>query len=682
MFGRATIWLLLLLGVAVGTESGRAADNVAGMLARSEARLGGLGGLGADASVPPKPPFAQSLVSPLNIATFLAGVGVAEGVNSQLFDDPMLLQEYFTSLGQPLTYIAFMIFDMSRYVISRSLYPLTSNPYNRSKLNFIDKTGGYIALAGASTVLHLLFEIIYSPNFKNLQAAKDRVAFEHSLNELWRENFLVADRWLARGLGTVTLLAAAVSQGYVAGLRLPLQEKVKRTLYQAIASRPLIIDDLLVRAAYDGRGLYVENIIATKGQLSQVDFAKYLHQPIALQKVAILLPRFSVKGKHLVFAGTAVGVLLHVLDMAMFIEFDHLYTALLEQPLWQLIHTQRITKLTAQIEQLCSSAAPDLETLRPKFKQLAQSWFDYRMLFIVKMLMSLRSWQDELQRQDRRFYQRLSWYRWLLDGGDYSDAYFQVNKHNWHAEPHTQQFQRHKAAMLKDMLHGFRRFDFFNYTFYGKTLAYNSFPAVIPPAARQNYPRSTLAILQRVQEERPTFRAYLDQWGRAYGKRFEARRQRFVDRYNAKARQQFHRIYLTEARGFGFRQRLPRSPFLAFDHEIDDLFALLRVVQQRGSSASFDTELSSLQDYYQTRSARRDESFLLDQAAQQKVRLQLALRWQQVRQQFATLPPATQELVQLLSKRIELAMIYRFAYMSLGSYLLAHNQLYLTQEGE
>ena len=363
MHVRATSCLALLLFCVAPLHAKR--RPVAALLARSEARLGGLGGLDADPAELPKPPFGEALVSPLNIATFLAGVGVAEGINSQLLDDPMKLQEYFVSLGQPLTYIAFMIFDMSRYTISRSLYPLTTNPYtirSHRDLNFIDKTGGYIALAGASTVLHLLFEIIYSPHFKKLQTASDATAFKHDLNNLLRENFLSTDRWIGRGIGTTTLLAAAVSQGYVAGLRMPLQEKIKSTIYRAIASRPLVADDLLLHTSYDGHGLYVENIIAKKnGAINHADLTKYLHQPVKLKKVTIMLPRFKLKGKYLAFTGASVGIMLHVLDMALFIEFDHLYTALLDQPLWQFIHAQRIAKLNATIKDICTSSrrAPD-----------------------------------------------------------------------------------------------------------------------------------------------------------------------------------------------------------------------------------------------------------------------------------------------------------------------------------
>ena len=798
MHVRATSCLALLLFCVAPLH---ASERVDALLARSEARLGGLGGLNADPAELPKPPFGEALISPLNIATFLAGVGVAEGVNSQLLNDPMRLQEYFVSLGQPLTYIAFMIFDMSRYTISRSLYPLTTNPYtirSHRDLNFIDKTGGYIALAGASTVLHLLFEIIYSPHFKKLQTASDATAFKHNLNNLLRENFLSTDRWIGRGIGTTTLLAAAVSQGYVAGLRMPLQEKIKSTIYRAIASRPLVADDLLLHTSYDGHGLYVENIIAKKnGAINHADLTKYLHQPIKLKKVTIMLPRFKLKGKYLAFTGASVGIMLHVLDMALFIEFDHLYTALLEQPLWQFIHAQRIAKLNATIKDICasllrshdslplssstplsaahdslplsssmplsaahdslplsssmplsaahdslplsssmplsaahdslplsssmplsaahdslplsssmplsaahdslplsssmplsaahdslplSSSTPDLQKLRSHLDQLSQSWFDYRMLFILKLLMSLRSWHDELMHQDRRFYQRLSFYRWLLKGGDYHDAQFLYNNHNWHAAPHRAEFQRTKTKMIKDMFYGFRQLDFFNYSFFGKTIAHQHFPAIIPPAKRQQYPRSTLALLQRIPSEREDFMAMFEQWGRAYGEKFETQRRRFITRYNAKTRKEFSKIYLTDKHSIGSLKRLPSSPFLAFDHEINDLHTLLHSVTKKANIQQLDNALAALKNYYADLSLRRDDSFLLDSKAQENARLAIAEHWEKIRQHLEQLPPTQRSLAQLLAERIELTMIFRFAYVSLGSYLLDSKHIYLKQE--
>ena len=759
MHVRATSCLALLLFCVAPLH---ASERVDALLARSEARLGGLGGLDADPTELPKPPFGEALVSPLNIATFLAGVGVAEGINSQLLNDPMRLQEYFVSLGQPLTYIAFMIFDMSRYTISRSLYPLTSNPYtirSHRDLNFIDKTGGYIALAGASTVLHLLFEIIYSPHFKKLQTASDATAFKHDLNKLLRENFLSTDRWIGRGIGTTTLLAAAVSQGYVAGLRMPLQEKIKSTIYRAIASRPLVADDLLLHTSYDGHGLYVENIIAKKnGAINHADLTKYLHQPIKLKKVTIMLPRFKLKGKYLAFTGASVGIMLHVLDMALFIEFDHLYTALIEQPLWQFIHAQRIAKLNTTIKDICasllraqdslplsasqdslplsasqdslplsasqdslplsssmplsasqdslplssslrsqdslplssslrsqdslplSSSTPDLQKLRSHLDQLSQSWFDYRMLFILKLLMSLRSWHDELMHQDRRFYQRLSFYRWLLKGGDYHDAQFLYNNHNWHAAPHRAEFQRTKTKMIKDMFYGFRQLDFFNYSFFGKTIAHQHFPAIIPPAKRQQYPRSTLPLLQRIQSEREDFMAMFEQWGRAYGKKFETQRRRFITRYNAKTRKEFSKIYLTDKHSIGSLKRLPSSPFLAFDHEINDLHTLLHSVTKKANLQQLDNALAALKNYYADLSLRRDESFLLDSKAQENARIAIAEHCEKIRQHLEQLPPTQRSLAQLLAERIELTMIFRFAYVSLGSYLLDSKHIYLKQE--
>ena len=696
MHVRAMSCLALLLFCVAPRHASQRVD---ALLARSEARLGGLGGLEADPAALPKLPFAEALVSPLNIATFLAGVGVAEGINAQLLDDPMPLQEYFTSLGQPLTYIAFMIFDMSRYTISRSLYPLTSNPYtirSHRDLNFIDKTGGYIALAGASTVLHLLFEIIYSPHFQKLQTAADAPAFQHHLNKLLRENFLSTDRWISRGIGTTTLLAAAVSQGYVAGLRLPLQAKIKSTIYRAIATRSLVADDLLLHTSYDGHGLYVENILAKKnGVINPADLSKYLHQPIKLKKVTIMLPRFKLKGKYLAFTGVSVGLVLHVLDMALFIEFDHLYTALLEQPLWQLIHAQRIAQLNATIKDMCtthlargasqgslplSSSMPDLQKLRTHLDQLSQSWFDYRMLFMLKLLMSLRSWHDELRRQDRRFYQRLSFYRWLLKGGDYHDTQFLYNNHNWHAASHSAEFQRTKTKMIKDMLYGFRQLDFFNYSFFGKTIAHQHFPAIIPPAQRQQYPRHTLALLQRIQSEREDFMAMLEQWGRAYGEKFEQQRRPFIARYNAKTRKEFSKIYLTAKHSIGSLKRLPSSPFLAFDREINDLHTLLHTVTKKVNSPQLDQALAALKNYYAELSLRRDESFLLDHQAQANARVAIAAHWEKIRQHLEQLPPAHRPLAKLLAERIELTMIFRFAYVSLGSYLLASKQIYLEQE--
>ena len=709
---RAMSWLALLLFCGAPLQ---ASTHVDALLARSEARLGGFG---AEVTALPKPPFAEALVSPLNIATFLAGVGVAEGINSQLFDDPMKLQEYFVSLGQPLTYIAFMIFDMSRYTISRSLYPLTSNPHtirSHRQLNFIDKTGGYIALAGASTVLHLLFEIIYSPHFPRLRAASDATAFKHSLNSLLRENFLSTDRWIARGIGTTTLLAAAVSQGHVAGMRMPLQEKIRSTIYRVIASRPLVADDLLLHASYDGRGLYVENILAKKnGTITRADRSKYMHQPIKLKKITIMLPRFKLKGKYLAFTGATIGLVLHVLDMALFIEFDHLYTALLEQPLWQFIHTRRITKLTATLKDICaanatsslplsssanslplasspplassanslplSSSAPDLQKLRIHLDQLSQSWLDYRMLFILKPLMKLRSWHDELRSQDRRFYQRLSFYRWLLNGGDYHDAQFRYNNHNWHAPPHSAEFQRTKTNMIKDMLYGFHQLDFFNYSFYGKTVAHQHFPAVIPPAQRQQYPRPTLALLQRMQTEPQEFQAMFEQWGRAYGEAFEQHRRRFISRYNAQTRQAFDKIYLTDEHSIGSLKRLPSSPFLAFDHEIDDLHMLVQIALQHSNAQSLTDSLAALKNYYADLSLRRDENFLLDHKAQENARVAITAHGEKIRQQLAQLPPAQRPLIELLVERIELTMIFRFAYVSLGSYLLDSKHIYLEQE--
>ena len=679
---RATICLALLLFCVAPLQASKHVD---ALLARSEARLGGLGGLGAEASVPPKPPFGEALVSPLNIATFLAGVGVAEGINAQLLNDPMKLQEYFVSLGQPLTYIAFMIFDMSRYTISRSLYPFTSNPHTISSyrdLNFIDKTGGYIALAGASTVLHLLFEIIYSPHFKKLQTASDTRTFKHNLTNLLRENFLSTDRWIGRGIGTTTLLAAAVSQGYIAGLRMPLQQRIKSTIYRAIATRPIAVDDLLLHTSYDGQGLFVEDIVSkTKGQIDQADIAKYLHQPIKLKKITIMLPRFKLKGKYLTFTGAGIGLVLHVLDMALFIEFDHLYTALIDQPIWQFIHTQRINKLTAAIKSLCLNDNPDLQQLRGKLDQLSRSWFDYRMLFVVKLLMNLRSWHDELQRQDRRFYQRLSFYRWLLKGGDYHDGRFRINNHRWHAEPHTAEFQRTKTKMLKDMLYGFRQWDFFNYSFYRKTIAQQHFPAIIPPAKRQQYPQGTLALLQHIQQDRATFMSMFEQWGRDYGEVFEQQRRSFIGRYNAKTREEFNKIYLTDKHSIGSLKRLPSSPFLAFDHEIDDLFALLHLVIEKNASPPLNAAFAELKNYYAGFSLRRDENFLLDQQALEDTRVAIAAHWEKIRQHLAQLPPATRSLVELLAERVELTMIFRFSYVSLGSYLLDKKHIYLEQEG-
>ena len=690
---RAMSWLALLLFCGAPLQAGERVD---AMLARSSARLGGLE---AEVAELPKPPFGEALVSPLNIATFLAGVGVAEGINSQLFDDPMKLQEYFVSLGQPLTYIAFMIFDMSRYTISRSLYPFTSNPHairSHRELNFIDKTGGYIALAGASTVLHLLFEIIYSPHFPQLRAASDATAFKHSLNNLLRENFLSTDRWIARGIGTTTLLAAAVSQGYVAGLRLPLQEKIRSTIYRAIASRPLVADDLLLHASYDGRGLYVENILAKRnGTITRADFSKYMHQPIKLKKITIMLPHFKLKGKYLAFTGATIGLVLHVLDMALFIEFDHLYTALLEQPLWQFIHAQRITKLNATLKDICAanasslplanslplaSSAPDLQKLRTHLDQLSSSWFDYRMLFMLKLLMKLRSWHDELMRQDRRFYQRLSFYRWLLNGGDYHDTQFLYNNHSWHAPPHSAEFQRTKTSMIKDMLYGFRQLDFFNYSFYGKTVAHHHFPAVIPPAQRQQYPRHTLALLQRMQTERQDFQAMFEQWGRAYGEVFEQQRRRYISRYNAQTRQAFNKIYLTDKHSIGSLKRLPSSPFLAFDHELNDLYVLLQIALPNNTDQPLADSLAALKNYYADLSSRRDENFLLDHQAQEDARIAIAEHGAKIRQQLAHLPPAQRPTVELLVERIELTMIFRFAYVSLGSYLLNSKHIYLEQE--
>lgn len=666
--------LLLWCGVLVPHHAS-ARDTVDTLLARSEARLGGLG---EESARPPKPPFAQALISPANIATFLAGVGVAEGINSQLFDDPMKLQEYFASLGRPSTYIAFMIFDMSRYAISRSLYPLTSNPYtvhSHRDLNFIDKAGGYIALAGASTVLHLLFEIIYSPHFKKLQTAADGESFERHLHALFRDNFLVADRWIARGIGATTLLAAAVSQGYVAGLRLPLVANFKSIVYRMIASRPLAVDNLLLAAAYDGRSLYVEDVMARSGAVSDADLAKYLHQPLKLKQVKILLPRFTLHGRYLAFSGAAIGVLLHVLDMALFIEFDHLYTALLEQPLWQLIYSRRIKKLTAAIAHESASATPDLSKLQAQLVQLAQSWNDYRMLFVLKPLMAFRSWHDELLRQDRRFYRRLAYYRWIVNGGDYHDAHFLANKHRWHVAPHDPEFQREKTAMLKDMLHGFRQIDFFNYTFQGKTLAHEKLPAIIPPAARQQYPRQTLALLQRMQEQRTEFVAMFERWGRMYGEKFEAQRHRYIARYNAKAREAFRKIYLTTTDS---QVSLPRSPLQAFDREVADLCNVLqRTVRQHPQMVE---AITGLQSFYAELSQPRAEAFLLDTAAHQQARQQLAARWQQFRLQQAELPAATRKLVEALSTHIELIMIYRFAFLSLGSYLLDNDKIYLEKE--
>ncbi len=697
---RATSCVALLLFCAVPLQAGQHVD---ALLARSEARLGGL-----DANLPPKPPFGEVLISPLNVATFLAGVGVAEGINSQLLDDPMKLQEYFVSLGQPLTYIAFMIFDMSRYTISRSLYPLRSNPHTNRHLNFIDKTGGYIALAGASTVLHLLFEIIYSPHFHKLQAADNADTFKHNLNNLLRENFLSTDRWISRGIGTTTLLAAAISQGYVAGLRRPWQEKIKSTIYRVIASRPLASDDLVLRASYDGQGLYVEDIIGKKGgTITPADLAKYRHQPIKLKKITIMLPRFKLKGKYLAFTGATVGLVLHVLDMALFIEFDHLYTALLEQPLWQFIYAQRIAKLNATIRDLCASyfarvgadadsdadadaaslppasfsSTPELQELRTQLDQLSQSWFDYRMLFVLKLLMNLRSWHDELIRQDRRFYQRLSFYRWLLKGGDYHDVQFLYNNHNWHAAPHSSEFQRSKTRMIKDMLYGFRQLDFFNYSFYGKTIAHQHFPAIIPPSKRQQYPHGTLALLQRIQTERTDFIAMFEQWGRAYGEVFEQQRQHFIARYNAKTRQEFSKIYLTDKHSIGSLKRLPSSPFLAFDHEIDDLHLLLQAVLPNNPSGALADLLAALKNYYADLSLRREESFLLDHKAQENARVAIAAHGEKIRQHLEQLPAAQRPLAKLLVERIELTMIFRFAFVSLGSYLLQSENIYLEQEG-
>lgn len=694
MHVRAASCLVMLLLCAAPL---RASGGVDALLARSEARLGGLGGLNADADELPKPPFREALISPLNIATFLAGVGVAEGINAQLLSDPMKLQEYFVSLGQPLTYIAFMIFDMSRYTISRSLYPFTSNPYNirsHRDLNFIDKTGGYIALAGASTVLHLLFEIIYSPHFQKLQTATDTTAFKHNLTNLLRENFLSTDRWIGRGIGTTTLLAAAVSQGYVAGLRMPLHEKIKSIIYRAIASRPIAADDLLLRASYDGHGLYVENILGKKGgAINQADIAKYLHQPIKLKKVTIMLPRFKLKGKYLAFTGASIGLVLHVLDMALFIEFDHLYTALLEQPLWQFIHSQRIAKLNASIEAICrthlangslllSRSAPDLQKLRSQLDQLSRSWFDYRMLFILKLLMNLRSWHDELQRQDRRFYQRLSFYRWLLKGGDYHDTQFRINNHRWHAEPHSSEFQRTKTKMLKDMLHGFRQFDFFNYSFFRKTISHQRFPSIIPSSARQQYPPGTLALLQHIQRGRKDFMAMFEQWGRAYGEVYEQQRHSFIGRYNARTREAFSKIYLTDKHSIGSLKRLPSSPFLAFDREIDDLHTLLHLVTQKADNQPLDDALAALRNFYAEHSLRRDENFLLDHQAQENARVAIAAHGEKIRQHLAHLPPNQRAVAELLAERIELTMAFRFAYVSLGSYLLDKKHIYLEQEEE
>ena len=671
------LWLLLWCSQLLG-----AGDSIDAMLARSEARLGGLGGVNAEADLPPKPPFGESLVSPLNIATFLAGVGVAEAVNAHLLDDPMKLQEYFHSLSQPLTYIAFMIFDMSRYTISRSLYPFTSNPHtlrSHRDLNFIDKTGGYIALAGASTVLHLLFEIIYSPHFKKLQNAPDPNTFKQHLHDLWRENFLSRDRWLSRGMGTTTLLAAAVSQGYVAGLRLPLQAKIKSAIYRVIASRPLIVDNLLLKASYDGQGLYVQDVVAVKKNVANnVDVTKYLNQPIKLNEVTILLPRFQLKGKYLAFTGGTIGLLLHVLDMALFIEFDHLYTALLEQPLWEFIYSRRIAKLTAAITQLCVAPNPDLAQLRDQLDRLSQSWLDYRMLFILKMLMQLRSWHDELLRQDRRFYQRLAFYRWLIKGGDYHDAHFTSNNHNWHAAPDSAQFHRTKISMLKDMLYGFRQTDFFNYSFHRKTIASQHFPALIPDDA--DYPRSTLALLQHMQTERANFMAMFEQWGRAYGEQFETKRRSFIGRYNDKTRETFRDIYLTDKRSLGSMQRLPRSPLLAFDHEVNDLYTMLQHVVPRDTYSKLHHALAELQSRYTDLSQRREEKFLLDENAQQQARLAIATQMQGIRSQLQQLPATTRRVVQVLAERLELTMIYRFAYLSLGAYLLDHNKIYLKQE--
>ena len=659
-----------------------ASDSVDAMLARSEVRLGGMGGSNAEADVPPKPPFGEALVSPLNIATFLAGVGVAEAVNAQLLDDPMKLQEYFHSLSQPLTYIAFMIFDMSRYSISRSLYPFTSNPHtlrSHHDFNFIDKTGGYIALAGASTVLHLLFEIIYSPHFKKLQNAPDATLFKQHLHDLWRENFLSRDRWISRGLGTATLLAAAVSQGYVASLRLPLQTKIKNAVYSTIANYPLMTDNLLLKAAYDGRGLYVQDIVAVKKSVADnIDVNKYLDQPIKLKEVTVLMPRFKLKGKYLAVTGGSIGLLLHVLDMALFIEFDHLYTALLEQPLWEFIYSRRIAKLTAAITQLCVAPHPDLPQLRQQLDRLSQSWFDYRMLFVLKMVMRLRSWQDELLRQDRRFYQRLAFYRWLIKGGDYHDAHFTSNTHNWHAAADSAQFHRTKTKMLKDMLYGFRQTDFFNYSFHRQTIASQHFPAIIPDDAA--YPRRTLALLQHMQAERSNFMAMFEQWGRAFGAQFETKRRSFIGRYNDKTRETFRDIYLTDKRSLGSMRRLPRSPLRAFDDEVNALYTILQRVVVRKTYPKVHDALAELQKRYTDLSQRRAEKFLLDEDTQQQARTAIATQLQNIRRQLQQLPARVRGVAQVLAERLELTMIYRFAYVSLGTYLLNHNKLYLEQE--
>ena len=171
-----------------------------------------------------------------------------------------------------------------------------------------------------------------------------------------------------------------------------------------------------------------------------------------------------------------------------------------------------------------------------------------------------------------------------------------------------------------------------------------------------------------------------EQWGRAYGKVFEQQRHSFIGRYNAKTREEFSKIYLTDKHSIGSLKRLPSSPFLAFDHEIDNLLALLHLVIEN-ASAPLDAAFAALKNYYAGLSLRRDESFLLDQQAQEDARVAIAKHWEKIRQHLAQLPPAKHPLAELLAERVELTMIFRFAYVSLGSYLLDKQHIYLEQEG-